>query len=361
MESPTPPTPSPLPAPTSQVASPAVTVAPTDASLYLHPQTLARLGSFELRAKMIVEGLSSGQHRSPYQGFSVEFAQHRPYAPGDDLRHLDWKVFARSDKLHLKQYQQETNFDLIVLVDCSGSMSYGSRSFSEASGVGRDKSPDGRTHWSKFDHATALAAALSYITLRQGDRVGLEMFDERVRLVLKRSSSQGTWRQIVSALASHPARRTPAPGEGSASRSSDLRRAIDETFAQITNRCILAIVSDFFMDLDAIRDALARTRHAQADVMAFQIMDRAELDFDLRENSGGVLLEGLEGESTLRIDPRAIRQGYLEALEEHNSGLRALLRGMGYDYTLVNTHDFLGPALASFVSRRNAQIKKHLA
>ena len=173
---------------------------------------------------MIVEGLSSGQHRSPYQGFSVEFAQHRPYSPGDDLRHLDWKVFARSDKLHLKQYQQETNFDLIVLVDCSGSMSFGSRSFAEASGAGRELSPDGRTHWSKFDHATALAAALSYITLRQGDRVGLEMFDERVRLVLKRSSSQGTWRQIVSALASHPARRSRALAEDSMSRSSDLRR-----------------------------------------------------------------------------------------------------------------------------------------
>ncbi|MBL8876882.1 MAG: DUF58 domain-containing protein [Phycisphaerae bacterium] len=335
--------------------------ATSEASLYLHPQTLARLSSFELRAKMIVEGLSSGQHRSPYQGFSVEFAQHRPYTAGDDLRHLDWKVFARSDKLHLKQYQQETNFDLIVMVDCSGSMSYGSRSFADASGVGREKSPDGRAHWSKFDHATALAAALSYITLRQGDRVGLEMFDEKVRLVLKRSSSQGTWRQIVGALSSHPAHRTPAPTEGSTNRSSDLRRAIDETFAQISNRCILAIVSDFFMDIESIKEALARTRHAQADVMAFQIMDRAELEFDLRENAGGVLLEGLEGESTLRIDPRAIRRGYLEALEEHNSKLRALLRGMGYDYTLVNTHDFLGPALAAFVSRRNAQIKKHLA
>ncbi len=335
-----------------------------DASLYLHPQTLARLSSFELRAKMIVEGLSSGQHRSPYQGFSVEFAQHRPYTPGDDLRHLDWKVFARSDKLHLKQYQQETNLDLIVLVDCSGSMSYGSRSFAEASGVGREKSPDGRAHWSKFDHATALAAALSYITLRQGDRVGLEMFDEQVKLVLRRSSSQGTWRQIVSALASHPARRAhnpELPGNDPAPKSSDLRRAIDQTFGQITNRCILAIVSDFFMDLDMIKDALARTRHAQADVMAFQIMDRAELDFDLRENSGGVLLQGLEGESTLKIDPRSIRAAYLEAVESHNARLRALLRGMGYDYTLVNTHEYLGPALASFVSRRNAQIKRHLA
>ena len=115
-----------------------------EASLYLHPQTLARLKSFELRAKHIVEGVMAGQHRSPMQGFSVEFAQHRQYAPGDDIRHLDWKVFARTDKLHLKQYQQETNLDLMVMVDCSGSMRYGSRSFAEASGVGRATAPDGR-------------------------------------------------------------------------------------------------------------------------------------------------------------------------------------------------------------------------
>src|SRR5690606_3035311 len=117
----------------------------------------ARLGSFELRAKMIVEGVMSGQHRSPYQGFSVEFAQHRPYVAGDDIRHLDWKVYGRSDKLQLKQYQQETSLDLIVMVDCSGSMRYGSRSFAEASGIGRKASPDGRANWSKFDHATAIA------------------------------------------------------------------------------------------------------------------------------------------------------------------------------------------------------------
>src|SRR6187399_638860 len=152
-----------------------------DASLYLHPQTLARLGSFDLRAKMIVEGVMSGTHRSPYHGFSVEFAQHRPYVHGDDIRHLDWKVFGRSDKLHLKQYQQETNLDLAVLVDSSGSMAYGSRSFEDASGSGRTTSPDGRSNWSKFDHATALAAALCYITLRQGDRVGLVVFADEIR------------------------------------------------------------------------------------------------------------------------------------------------------------------------------------
>ena len=124
-----------------------------DASLYLHPQTLARLSTFELRAKMIIEGVMSGMHRSPYHGFSVEFAQHRPYVAGDDIRHLDWKVYARSDKLHLKQYQQETSLDLVVLVDASGSMRFGSRTFEDASGAGHTLSPYGQSNWSKFDHA----------------------------------------------------------------------------------------------------------------------------------------------------------------------------------------------------------------
>ena len=327
-----------------------------DASLYLHPQTLARLGTFELRAKMIVEGVSSGTHRAPFQGYSVEFAQHRPYVAGDDLRHLDWKVFGRTDRLQLKQYQQETNLDLVLLVDCSGSMSYGSRSFADASGVGRATSPDGRAHWSKFDHATAVAAALAYITLRQGDRVGLAMFADRVRSLLKRSSSQGMWRQIVGALAAHPA--APQPAAADAAPPSDIRKAVDQTLAQINSRCIIAIISDFFVEPDALRDALARCRHARADVMAFQILDRAEQTFDDPTLNESTSFVGLEGEALLKVEPRAIRKEYLAALHAHNALIQRHLRGFGYDYHLVSTHDWLGPTLAAYVARRNAQIKK---
>lgn len=319
-----------------------------EASLYLHPQTLARLSSFELRAKMIVEGVMSGQHRSPYHGFSVEFAQHRPYVAGDDIRHLDWKVFARSDKLHLKQYQQETSLDLVIMVDASGSMRYGSRSFEEASGAGHTLSPDGRSNWSKFDHATAIAAAMAYITLHQGDRSGLVVFAEEILSLVRRSSSQGTWRQIVGALAMHYQ-------ENPTTAQTDIARVVDQTLAKLNNRCLLVLISDLFTDPDQIRAAMARVKHRRHDMIVFQVMDKAELEFNFADAAP---FEGLEGESRLRIDPRAIRAGYLAALNRHLDAVDRIARSFNFDYQRISTHDWLGPPLAAFVAKRNAMIKR---
>jgi uncharacterized protein (DUF58 family) len=315
-----------------------------DVSLYLHPQTLSRLGTFELRAKMIVEGVMSGMHRSPYQGFSVEFAQHRPYAPGDDVRHLDWKVFARTDKLQIKQYQQETSLDLVCLVDSSGSMNYGSRSFEEASGVGRKTSLDGRTNWTKFDHATALAAALSYITLRQGDRAGLIVFADEIRSMVARSSQRGTWRQIVESLSTSPV-----------DRPTDLKRVVEQLLGKITNRTLIVLISDLFEDESVVREALARVRHRGHDLIAFQVLDHTERRFDFRDAAP---FEGLEGEPPLRVDPRALRAAYLEAIDKHIDAVARHCRAFGFDHELVNTHDWLGPPLAAFVARRNAMFKR---
>jgi len=320
-----------------------------DASLYLHPQTLAKLGSFELRAKMIIEGLSSGTHRSPFQGFSIEFAQHRPYVPGDDLRRLDWKVFGRTDKLQLKQYHQETNLDLMILVDASGSMLYGSRNFEDASGVGHKASLDGRPTWSKYDHATALAAALAYITLKQGDRVGLTIFSDGIRHSLRRSSSQGTWRQIVGALAMHPV--DPA----NTGANTDFKRTIEQLLPKLSNRCIIAVISDFFSDTHPLEEALGRIRHAKHDLIAFQVLDRDEERFEFADAAPFV---GMEGEPTLKIDPRALRRAYIEAFEAHRSSVQRTLTVMGYDYQKISTHDWLGPPLAAFVARRNAMMKR---
>lgn len=301
-----------------------------------------------MRAKMIVEGLSSGMHRSPYQGLSVEFAQHRPYVPGDDLRHLDWKVFARTDKLHLKQHQQETNLDLVLMVDSSGSMMYGSRSFEEASGEGHTKSLDGRTNWSKFDHATALAAAMAYITLRQGDRVGLAVYSDEIRALVRRSSSQGTWRQIVGALSVHPAEAK------NKNKDTHLGRAVDQVLSKIVNRCIIGIISDFFMDPQELRDVLARFRHLGHDVILFQVLDRQEEQFTFADSAP---FEGMEGEAAVRIDPRSLREAYLESFRKHLATVQHIAKGFNYDYQKVDSHDYLGPTLAGFVARRNAMMK----
>jgi uncharacterized protein (DUF58 family) len=321
--------------------------APVDATLYLHPQTLARLGSMELRAKHIVEGVMSGMHRSPHQGFSVEFAQHRPYVKGDDIRHLDWKVFARTDKLHLKQHQQETNLDLLILVDASGSMGYGSRLFADASGVGRKESPRGGVEWTKFDHATALAAAFSAMALRQGDRVGLVVYADEVRALLKRSSAQGQWRQIVQALSTQPV-----------DRPTDVARVMDQVLAKTSNRCLFVMISDFFEDPAHLRTALARCKHRRHDVIVCQTLDRREVEFDFTDTAP---FDGLEGEARVRLDPRAIRKEYIEAFERHQSLLRRIVRGFGYDEMVVRTDDWLGPPMAEFMARRNARIKRSKA
>ncbi len=324
-----------------------------DATLFLHPQTLARLGTFELRAKTIVEGVMSGMHRSPYQGVSVEFAQHRAYSPGDDIRHLDWKVYGRTDRLHLKQYQQETNLDLTLLVDVSGSMNFGTCSFAAASGAGRTTSPDGRVYWSKFDHATAVAAAMAYVTLKQRDRVGMMTYADDVVTIVNRSNQQAAWRQIVAALS------------GSAvDRKSDIRRSVERALAKFTNRALVVIISDFFEDMDAIRAAIARIRHRGHDAALFQVVDPAEIEFDparlghSASASGVTMFEGLEGEPRLRLDPRAIRESYRQAFGAHNAELDRLARASGFDYHQFVTGDWLGPALAAFIARRNAQLKR---
>lgn len=314
-----------------------------DPHLYLHPQTLAKLSTMALRAKMIVEGVRSGSHRSPYSGVSVEFAHHRPYTPGDEIKHLDWKVFARTDKLQVKQYQQETNLDLVLLVDASGSMRFGSRLFADASGSARQHAPDGRTHWSKYDHATATAAALAHITLTQQDRVGLAVFADEIRAMVPRSGRSSGWKPIVDALAAHPV------GE-----HTDIERVMDQAIAKLGNRCMIALISDCFMDPEALRAALAKAKHRGHELMILQVLDHAEREFVFEDRTA---FEGLELEPTIRIDPRALRDDYLQALGAHIDAIEKDARSLGFDHHIIDTHEWLGPAIAAFIAKRNALLR----
>jgi uncharacterized protein (DUF58 family) len=303
---------------------------------YFHPETLARLSTFELRAKMVVEGIRSGMHRSPYRGVSVEFAEHRQYAHGDDIRHLDWKVYARSDKLHLKQFEQETNLDVVIVADSSGSMNYGTFTRSADSG---------ETHtWTKFNHATMTAAAMAYLALTQRDRVGLAVFADGVRALVSRRSSIGHWRQIAEALNTHPV-----------VEHTSIGRSVDQVLGKVTNRVLMVLVSDFFDDLEQIRTALARVRHRGHDLILLQILDRQEMEFNFR---GTAPFEGLEDEGKVRLDPRAIRKAYLETLAGHCRGIHNLARGFGFDYERMNSHESIAPALSRLLARRISLMKK---
>ena len=317
--------------------------APIKAEQYLAPETLGQLLPFELRAKAIAEGVMSGMHRSPHQGLSVEFAEHRQYVPGEPVRHLDWKVFGRSDKLYLKRYVQETNLDVVLLVDGSGSMRFGTLPIKEGWG-GTAASRKART-WTKFDHATAVSAAFAYLCLKQRDRVGVGVFAGELRTQVRRSNSREQWRSVVQVLSADPV-------EGAA----NLVKVAEQTVAKVTNRSLVVVVSDFLGAVESLRDSLARFRHRGHDVILVQTLDRQEMRFRLDEPAPFV---GLEGEATLQVDPTAIREAYLAALREHLDSIDRVARGFGYDTLRLDTHESIGPAISALLARRESSVARN--
>ncbi len=303
---------------------------------YFHPEMLSRLGSFELRAQMLIEGFRSGMHESPYHGVSVEFAEHRQYVQGDDLRHLDWKVFGRSDKLYVKQFEQETNLDVVILVDSSASMNYGTFTNNIPGGS--------NTHWSKYDHATTIAAAISYLALQQRDRVGLVVFADELRCIVERRSTSGHWRKLISALSALPA-----------DSATSIAYGVDQTLAKFTNRVLIVLISDFFDDPSQINNAIARIRHSGHDLILLQILDRQEMRFDFRVPSPFV---DLEYGNSIQFDPRAIRKIYLEEITSHCNHLKTIARNFGYDYHLIDTHESIIPILRMLLSKRTSRFKR---
>jgi len=229
-------------------------------------------------------------------------------------------------------------------VDSSGSMRFGSRLFSEASGSATTQAPDGRINWSKYDHATATAAALAHITLHQADRAGLMIFADQIRAMVPRSGRTSGWKPIVDALATHPVE-----------QETDILRVMDQAMGKLNNRCMIALLSDCFMDPADLKSALAKCKHRGHDVIVLQILDQAERTFEFEDRAA---FEGLEFEPTIRIDPRAIRDDYLQAFNDHNERIAHDIRSFGFDHHIISTHQWLGPTLASFVARRNSALSK---
>src|SRR3954463_2441443 len=301
----------------------------TDYRKYLDPRTLARIAPLDLRARLIVEGLMTGMHRSPYQGASVEFAQHRPYVFGDDIRHVDWKVLGKTDRIYLKQYIEETNLHLICVVDASESMNYGT--------VGSDAT------WTKYDHATAIAASLAYMAIEQQDSVGLAVFDNQLKKYLKPSNSPGQWKTITQELTLVP--RVAKTGTG---------HVLDQLAEKLTHRSLIVILSDFFDDIEGLKKGLRHLRYKKHEMMVFQVLDPMEIDFPFEDVT---LFKGLEGLGDLLTEPRALRAGYLEQLNGFTDELKKMCRGMHIDFTRMNSGEGLDVTLSSFLATRSASMK----
>ena len=297
-------------------------VATDDGRRFLDPKVLSKITRLELRARSVVEGFISGLHKSPYQGFSVEFASHREYVPGDDIKHIDWKVWARADRFYIKQYEEETNLSSTILLDCSRSMVYG----------------DPRDGMTKFDYGCTVAASLAYLLQQQQDAVGLVTFDVAVRRNLAPSSHPSHLKLLLHELANtQPDDRT------------DVAEIFHRLAEQISRRGLIVLISDLFVDVDTLTRALQHFRHKRHEVVVFHVMHHDELEFPFQDN---VLFRGLEIDRQVLTEPRALRRAYLEAVERFLGRVRKTCANNGIDYMLLSTRQPLDAALASYLAFR---------
>lgn len=286
----------------------------------IEPQVLMSIRDLELRARVVVEGFWSGLHRSPYHGFSVEFTEYRQYTPGDDLRYLDWRVFARSDRYFLKRFEDETNLRCHLIVDQSRSMTYRSLA------------------WSKAEYAATLAATLARLLNQQGDAVGLLTFDEGVRDYLPPRHRSGHLRRLMLTL------EQPASG-----RATNLLPPLQRVAEIVRKRGLMVLISDFLAPLDDLEQALTQIAARGHELIVFQVLDPAEVTFELR---GTAVFEDLESGRTLTVDPVATRKDYRRQLEAHCAQVAALCQRLGGAHVRLSTDQPLELALHDFLRSR---------
>lgn len=287
---------------------------------FISASALMSIRNLELRARAVVEGFRSGLHRSPYHGFSVEFTEYRQYTSGDDLRHLDWRVFARSDRYFLKKFEDETNLRCHLVTDQSRSMDYGS--------LGHTKAV----------YAATLAATLAYFLHLQGDAVGLLTFDERVRDYLPARHRPGQLRHLMLAL------EKPAGGTAT-DLSVPLRRLVEI----VRKRGLMILISDFLAPLDRLEHSLSTLAAHGHEVLVFQVLDPAELDFKFDQSA---VFEDAETSRTLFIDPSAARAEYRRKFDDHSAGLQASCSKLGVGFHRVLSDEPLEKVLLLFLQER---------
>jgi uncharacterized protein (DUF58 family) len=289
---------------------------------FLDPAVLSRLGTMELKARTVVEGFLAGLHRSPFKGFSVEFAEYRQYLPGDDLSTLDWKVYARSDRHYVKKFEEETNLDCHILLDVSTSMAY-----------------RGAAAMSKMEYGSVLAASLAFLMNRQRDATGLMAFDHRIVSRLAPGARPGHLHALLLALEGL------RPGE-----RSDLGRPLGQLASAVLKRSLVVLISDLLHDPDPVITGLRHLKARRCDVIVFQVLDPNELTFPFK---GPSRFKDLESATEVTADPSAIRASYLRQLAGLTLRYDRELRGNGIDYVQLDTSKPLDFALLTYLSARS--------
>lgn len=294
---------------------------------YLDPKVLAKIGPLELRARLAVEGYFSGMHRSPYHGLSVEFADHRSYSQGDDVRHIDWKVYGRTDKYYIKEYEQEINLNCMVVVDYSESMSY--------------RSPG--AVMGKREYAACVASSLAYLALRQRDAVGVAVFDESIRQFIKPSSNPRHWKTIVQEL-----------DQEAGPNKTGIRTVLEDLADRLLRRTLVVLISDLFDDIQETLMGLKHLRYRKHELIVFNVWDPAERRFPFK---GPTMFQGLESSGRLLTEPQALRSRYLEEVQRFVRLVRRGCRGMQIDYVLYDTSMALDGAMSAYLATRSARIR----
>jgi uncharacterized protein (DUF58 family) len=294
--------------------------------LQIDPASLMVIKNLELRARIVVQGFWNGLHRSPYHGFSVEFTEYRQYSPGDDLRFLDWRLYARSDRYYIKKFEDETNLRCHLLVDNSKSMGYGSRGYT------------------KSDYAHTLAATLGYFLYLQGDAVGLLTFDETIREYLPARNRTGHLRSLMLAL------EKPALGT-STNLASPLKRILE----LVNKRGLMMLISDLLAPIDLLENSLSTMTASGHEVILFHLIDPAEAKFTFE---AAAMFRDLESGRDLYIDPGQARQEYQRKFDEHSAAVRQTCQNLGAGYYRVTTDTPLEAILFDFLRERSQRGKK---
>ncbi len=289
---------------------------------YLDPEVVSRLKNMDLRARLVVEGFVAGLHKSPYHGFSVEFAEHRQYMPGDPLKHIDWKVYGKTDRFYIKEYEEETNLKAYILLDASASMGY--------------KAPGAV---SKLEYSSYLAAALTYLLLKQQDAVGLLIFDEDVRQYIPPRSVRSHLHVLLRSLEQiKPAEKTNAAV------------AFHELAERIKRRGLIIVISDLFDEADNLLMGLKHFRHKKHEVIVFHVLDHDELTFPFQREA---IFRDMETGEELLTQPWSVRKEYKQQINKLRVKYQHKCREQKIDYVPLDTKTFYDYALTSYLNKRS--------